>query len=467
MTNKSSKKIQLTDEQKIAYNLIRNGENLFIKGPAGTGKTFVVTLALRNKFDVIFLGPTHQSILVLQTMFNEKSTFLTLDSFFHAIPFVNQSGNRIKYMVPDTWHCDCEQKRTTTKEGLDIINKIISNDKDDKKEKKFENIEEKQRCLCVPGDDRWKYISIENVRMIKKLINKDAIVVDEMSMIPQHYINALEKISEEYGIQLILLGDTNQLTPIETGKISTVSIDQVCELTTIIRTDSKKMQNIYNTLRKKNLPNFDFIEKFLEDSMIVCWKNITVNYHNQKFIDEHKLDHPLHIQEGSRVYFTSNSTSKIITSLIYKVIKISNPITASLEFGNFEGYEITLQSTIEIPNIKTADINVFVPVLYKKMYLQYHKFRESISGNRKFSIIKSIDTKARRYMNEMKLACAVTVHRVQGMTIPIVLIDYYDALEYATSCRKRNKEDDYWRWIYTAATRAKYNMYWYKYKYKY
>jgi ATP-dependent DNA helicase PIF1 len=198
--------IELSHKQKIALVYITRGKNILIHGCAGTGKSMVVKYAKK------YLQKKYPGRIIATT----AST---------GVSAINIGGSTIH------WFSGIR----TGKGRLNSIIKRILKDND-----------------CVK---RWKEV--------------DTLIIDEISMISQDIFEKLDGIGQIIrensrpfgGIQLILLGDFYQLTPVEQNNNVSVKfcfespiwsncIDKVVNLTKIFRQTDSEYKEILNRIRK-------------------------------------------------------------------------------------------------------------------------------------------------------------------------------------------------------------------------
>lgn len=203
---RAKKPVVLSECQKNARNHIStfsSTDNLFflLEGGAGTGKTFVlVDYVIDNIYSyehVYFIAPTNKAVRVLRekiynkmsdSIGSKKFTCLTLDKYLGSIERIDDSHpKKVSYFAP---------------EGLIRINgKLVS--------------ESCRKCtskITIDEECKCKYFRFKSDN------GNNLIVFDECSMLNDDRWNLIKKFNSS---KMVLLGDKNQLPPIDNPKDET------------------------------------------------------------------------------------------------------------------------------------------------------------------------------------------------------------------------------------------------------
>ena len=169
-------KDQLIASTKIEKFIDSNDNFFMLEGVAGTGKTFLITELFKidkfSKYKIVFSATTNKAVSVLESnykSYNKSISFITIQKLLQIKRYINEDGKEI-YNYNDT-----------------------NNDN-----------------------------SVNSYNKNYKSIDKyDIIIIDEVSMINYELLNKLNFISKLIKGKIILIGDRNQLPPIN-EKISSV-----------------------------------------------------------------------------------------------------------------------------------------------------------------------------------------------------------------------------------------------------
>ena len=172
-------KDQLIASTKIEKFINSNDHFFMLEGVAGTGKTFLITELFKidrfSKYKIVFSATTNKAVSVLESnykSYNKSISFITIQKLLQIKRYINEDGKE-KYNYNDNII-------NTTNNPVNIYNK--------------------------------------NYKSIDKY---DIIIIDEVSMINYELLNKLNFISKLIKGKIILIGDRNQLPPIN-EKISSV-----------------------------------------------------------------------------------------------------------------------------------------------------------------------------------------------------------------------------------------------------
>ena len=191
-----------TDQQKIAFNYLCSGENVFLTGPAGSGKTFLL-----NEFIKWFINNKEK---------DNSKIYITSTTGLSALLINGMTINRYS--------------------GIGTANKTV--------EEYFKKI-------------------IKLGHLKKRWLNTTVLIIDEISMMNPETFDKLEILAKKIrkndlpfgGIQIILSGDFLQLPPVKCENFCFESfawsmvINKTVYFDKILRQDDIKLQKILNSVR--------------------------------------------------------------------------------------------------------------------------------------------------------------------------------------------------------------------------
>lgn len=388
---------QLDEYGQKAAELVMEGQNLFITGKAGTGKSTVLKVlveeAKRKKRNVVVIAPTGVAAKVA------KGT--TIHSFLHLPLGSYLPGHHIHGLYSQS----------------DIEIEIVR---------------------------RLDIIFIDEVSMVR------CDLMDEVDDVLRHYRHSDKPFG---GIQIVMFGDLYQLMPVanddDKEKLSKVYKDgtlyffnamvykqmdcKIFELMHIYRQAESDFKNLLNDVREGRVLPFElkklgtrykkaFYPSEEEGYIRLTTHNYRANKYNKAHLEnlagklydykasvldgyvpkeEWPTDYHLQLKRGARVMFLKNepergfvngSLGTVIRLDEYGIeVKTDDGIKVDVEKANWDFYKYTI-------NKKTKEIE---PILMGK-FRQY----------------------------PLKLAWAVTIHKSQGMQFPKVVIDAGHAFAY-------------------------------------
>lgn len=399
MATKKINNIILDEYQRKVLTYVANGENLFITGKAGTGKT-----SLLREIKQMYAGKKVVVVLAPTGVAARNAEGYTMHSFLR-LP--------LKPYLP-------EHK---VKPDLYQLNDI----------------------------------GAETLRSI------DIMIIDEISMVRCDMLDAADAILKHYrnndkpfgGVQLIMLGDLYQLSPVAATDDKKVlkgsykanefyfflsqalrSLDyRVVELKEIHRQDNRKFINLLNNVRvgEINMDNLMMLESRVEKNYKHTPKDSTItlmthNYQSNRlnrdmykqldeveytypasiikitdsWHDKRPVDYNLKLKVGSRVMFQRNDNEKE---------QYVNGTMGWVRELNYIGIVVELDNGKRV-NVKRAvwkQFDYFVDKKTKTIYTQvsaeYHQY-------------------------PLKLAWAVSIHKSQGLTLKEANIDASQAFAF-------------------------------------
>lgn len=440
----------LTEGQKLAVKkldefLIKKSEYsiLRIYGYAGTGKTTAISSYMSDHNidpdSIIFVAPTNKAKRVLAKKFARDG--------------LHQYKVTTVFQLLYTWidnpdYCSALQKA----KEMHQLKKDSSNLSDDQ-EKEFKK-------LCAMTRNLDPHISARR----EKPEDLEIIIIDECSMVGLNDCKALE----EWGIPLVVIGDKFQLPPVKESVSRLMVADPDVLLTEVKRTEDNKILKLATDIRdlKPMHPSLNNeyskadltvsrrrnVDAMANADMIICYTNSMVakvnlemheHFHPEKGTDFPQIGEPVMFYQGN--FETTNCHDDDGNDIkIERLDDFGNTYTENKTFRKplFDNGEKCTVSCLDwhgLALIKDDD----TVTLFKKF--DSHLFSEFVN-----SMQDSSTRELSKWYFSFGYAC--TVHKSQGSEFDNVYIvnDY--------PVYKRNTID-YKRWIYTAITRAKCNLY--------
>jgi len=380
----SSEYKELTKSQKEAVNLFLRGENLFITGEAGTGKSHVTK--------VIFDLCQMYKVAAAKTSSTGVSAF-------------NIGGQTIH-----SWA------------GLGLADEPLSN---------------------------LIYKLRKNKKAIDRIVKSKVLFVDEVSMVKADLLEKLDGVLRFYrgsaapfgGIQLVMVGDMLQLSPVWRGNerkdwcFKSLSWEGADIRTVILREKMRQsaetpFAKLLSNLRVGKMDGIEILEdridvKFPDDGIMpvrVLCKNVDVDQFNFSKLNA--------IKSPSRKFYSRDNGQKHHIEQFNK----NCPAAAVLELK--VGAQVILLANLDVKqgfvNGSVGVVEAFtsegIEVRFKTGVCLVTEFtweikEQSVSFDGK-TIFKSV---ASREQFPLKLAYALTVHRVQGLTLDRAYVDVGEA----------------------------------------
>lgn len=457
--------MNLTENQKYALtkieNFISNDNDCFLlTGYAGTGKTFLLSEVVRSlkklKLDFTLLAPTGKSSRV----FAKKSdcSVQTVHSAIYRIDdFVDDEKN------DDNYFLKFELKTSTTKSNIFLVDEasLISD-------------------IKTSND----YLEFGSGRLLCDLI----------------YFTKDKTANKK--VKLIFCGDRAQLFPIGSNNTPALSKDYLekeynfkveeIELTEVYRqlvgsNILKTANNIRKNISEKVFNNFQIVvEGDIEnwdikpthppnankDKIIISYSNDSVYYYNQVVrknimnypIDEIVVNEKMLVILNNIKYGFSNgdiikikninqTTETVDVTLKKKKIQL-NFLTVDLIFEDSNHYNLKLLINSAFNNERTIPFDEFIALrvdFEKRTGLKMPKKKLKTENYKQYKAIK--ENYLQTYSNDpyvnalvVKFGYALTCHKAQGSEWDEVYIDFK---------RIGFSNEDFFRWAYTAITRAK------------
>lgn len=274
--------------------------------------------------------------------------------------------------------------------------------------------------------------------------HKKLVIVDEMSMIDTYLFDSLLK-GLDHNMQLILVGDTNQLPSVGAGQVLADLISSDCLTHVALKEIYRQSNNSYIPLLAKEIKEHDVKEEFKEKkddyNFLSCdAKNIKAMVEMickrslEKGLDENE------IQILAPMYKGENGIDQF-NILLQDLFNPANDTKKETKYGDFtyrEGDKVLQLVNDPDNNVFNGDIGYIREIGMQKV------------GSRKKEII-TIDFDGiyveygKEDLSNIRHAYAITIHKSQGSEFPHVILpitkNYYKML--------------YNKLIYTGVSRAK------------
>lgn len=393
---KSNFKLSLTEKQKIALDIMINGKNIFLTGPAGTGKTTILTMfkQLMSKKNIAITSMTGVSAILLGGT--------TMHSFF---------GIGLGTGTVD-----------------DLITKILKNPK---------------------AKGKWMYtdtVIIDEISMLSaELFEKLDIIGRQIRGLNTHF----------GGLQLILCGDFLQLPVINNpcfcfeSKIWKECIDETVYLNEIVRQSDNEFQNILNDIRIGNISKE--IRTFLDSRITEKIKSDikpTRLYTTNRDVNELNENELYKLDDGKNSFFEYNIQihfyipQKNEKNYFEKFIKnCSLPSKLILCVGA----QVMLLKNVDVENgLANGSRGIVTKFVNDIPYVKFLNDKEIMIDFCDWEIEEGNNKIAKIIQIPLQLAWSLTVHKAQSCTLDNVEVDLSNIFEYGQAyvalSRVRNKE---------------------------
>jgi ATP-dependent DNA helicase PIF1 len=368
----------MNEKQLEAFNLIISGENIFLSGAAGCGKSYMLTY---------------------------------LKNYWHK--------NRINALIT----------ATTGSASLLISGKTIFS---------ALGIGLGKKAATILYED----IKKKNKKLIQKISLIEVLVIDEISMMDAELFDKINEILQLIrknhslfgGLQVVLLGDFAQLPPIN-GKYCFLSNSwKIMNIITIELTQIMRQQNNEEFIKMlqelrwgncttdiikelKKLKNTEFPQDNIKPTLLYC-KNVdvdTINNHEYKLL----------LSNNPRYKLFNTNYCNNLPSVKYWAQSLKIPESVEL----CEGAQVMVTWNIDLENgiangtrgIVDSFTNTGVNI---------------ITTNKNKVLITYIsveDEGLKLHFMPLRLAWATTIHKSQGCTIDRVIINIEDSWDYGQS----------------------------------
>lgn len=255
-------------------------------------------------------------------------------------------------------------------------------------------------------------------RLINKCVNADVLIIDEVSMVSNDLLYLLLKTNSYY--KIILIGDYNQLSPIDWG-------DLLAELMKCVPTYTLTVQH-----RQNFLDIIDNLGRVLNKNMVIPSENFLLE---PKLIDEQLITHRSDIQNFI-VITPLNIDVKSINERLQALFLNETDINSIYDESNRKfmvGDKVMSTSNDYQKDVFNGDEGIVVSV--KPFTVHYNRINKDV----KYDIKK---------LYKITHSWCITVHRSQGSEWKTVYFVLKDFSSFVTN-----------NMIYTALSRAKEKVY--------
>ena len=376
---------ELTEKQSYAFNSLKNGHNVFLTGPAGSGKTYLLKI-----FIEWFIKYCEND--------NEK-IYITSTTGLSALLIDGMTINRYS--------------------GIGTGDKSV--------------------------EDYFKKI-MKMTHIKKRWLSTKVLIIDEISMMNPDTFDKLEILAQKIrknsspfgGIQLILSGDFLQLPPINCQNFCFDSfswqfvIHKTIYFDKIVRQHDTKLQNILNNIRigivnddvkeilnnclNKDLSNSDGIIP----TLLYSRKNMVYEYNIlelNKLINDFNKEHycyQSYFEFGKNI---KEESKDFLKDLLNSQYQVEDSIKLSVQ--------TQVMLTVNMPEVGLANgsrgiivgfsSNNFPIVLFmnnQKLEITFHEYLLDEGGQT-----------VKKFQIPLIYAWAITIHKAQGMTLEFLKTD--------------------------------------------
>jgi len=416
------KSTERTAQAKEIISLLKQGTNVFLTGPGGTGKTYTTRQVISAFKNSVCLGSTAMAALAIGGE--------TLHSFFKF----GLCGSLRELEAADRKY-----------RGMPRIHLE-------------QPIKEQRKGFSAP----WAFRRLEQV-----LFSADLIVIDEVSMVTGELLDMLFYRLELFAakpIPILLVGDLLQLPPVQadTGRfvIDSHRWDfRTYQLTKVYRTEDREFYRMQQFIRfgsarpevVQYLENLQGNRK--EGATVLCPTNQGVNVYNERMLQQlpgelYSLE-PVFTAVNANYEITEDRQKKLCRDLkpdcplCFKLgaeVIVTDNVYAPGEFGTFLQYHNGLRGKVVqySPEDKTIYIEISDGTTRKITPFTY-EFKEKVVG-KDGELEDRVQFSVMQY--PLRLAYALTIHKAQGQTLDNVYVNcarifapgqFYVAVSRATS----------------------------------
>ncbi len=437
-----NQKSAITNINDFVYS---SSDTIFVlKGYAGTGKTYIISKVVKNlwkiKKPVILLAPTGRSAKVLSSYCNKEAHTIHKEIYYVRN---NPSGN-IDYSLKINKH----KNTIFIVDEASMISTVKKNEKNLFSDSLLDNI-----VKYVYSGFKCSLLIIGDLAQLPPIFSENSLSLDEKFLKKNYGLNVIsselnEVVRQKKNSGILSLAtylrDLIEIDFVEELKINLstyndISIiedgDQLIDLLqdsyseygleeTAVIVRSNKRSNIYNkNIRGRILFNENVIS--VGDLMMVV-KN---NYY---WLNNNKVDF---IANGDIIKIEEIHSIKELYGFSFAEVRV-----AMIDYPNLNTFEtVLILDTIEInsPSLDYTSLNK----LYTEISKDYLEIRTKYK--------RHLAVKKNKYFNalQVKFAYSFTCHKSQG--------GQWESIFVEMPFLANGYNQDFFRWLYTAVTRAK------------
>ena len=377
----------LTEKQQNAFNYMKSGKNVFLTGPGGSGKSFLI------KYFIDWYKSEKET--------EDSKIFITSTTGLSSILIDGITINRYS--------------------GIGIGDKDV--------ETLYKKI-----------------IKMKNLK--KRWCNTSVLIIDEISMMDADIFDKLEILAKKIrknedpfgGIQIILSGDFLQLPPVKSDNFCfesftwDMAIDKVFYFDKIIRQNDINLQNVLNNIRVgiinedvKNMLdsrlNKDLTNEYgIIPTLLFSKKNMLLQYNENEL--KNLINNGNENYTYNSYYEFSKNISEESKEFYIEMINSQYQIEDKLTFSRSS----QVMLTVNLPELDLANGSRGIIIDFSK------------DGEKKYPIVLFLNGKIlevkpheytidedgdiiRKFQIPLILSWAITIHKAQGMTLEFVKTD--------------------------------------------
>jgi len=491
MMNNIFEKYELTTDQLQLVKLLdvflkSDNSNIFLlKGYAGTGKTFI-TKGLSEYLDKIrrnfvIAAPTGKAAMVIREKTQVKDTYTIHKTIYSDKAIKDEPTNLVEYITQD---------EKTYKFYFD---------------------------LKVNDDSVDTVYIIDEASMISNIYSEMEFIRFGSGFLLQDLLKFINLDNNDHNKKIIFIGDNAQLPPVSMNFSPALDAQYLkenfqlevseFELTEVVRQkeDSGILKNsieLRNSLKKEvfnaldvnteykdvnHINSADFLKKYIEiskekinkDVMVLAYKNATVKEYNQNIRSHFFKENKNQISEKDKVIILNNvmiegylllngdfgMIDKILSDTEHKTITLKRKDKETQKVAEIKIDLYFKDVVLLVKDIKNKihkiECKIIENLLFsenarlssdeqKAIYLDFCiRHPQLKSGTKEFKDAIMVDS----YFNavQIKFGYAITCHKAQGSEWENILLD--------CSYQQPQLSQDYFRWLYTAMTRASNTLY--------
>ena len=377
----------LTEKQQNAFNYIKSGKNVFLTGPGGSGKSFLI------KYFIDWYKAEKEE--------DNSKIYITSTTGLSSILIDGITINRYS--------------------GIGIGDKDI--------------------------ETLYKRI-IKMKKLKKRWCNTSVLIIDEISMMDADIFDKLEILAKRIrknespfgGIQIILSGDFLQLPPVKSNNFCFESftwdmvIDKTFYFDKIIRQNDINLQNVLNNIRVgiinddvKNMLNGRLNKDLINESGIIptllfSKKSMVLKYNEnelQKLIDNGNENYTY-----TSYYEFGKNTSEESKEFYLEMINSQYQVEDKLIFARSS----QVMLTVNLPELDLANGSRGIIIDFTKDNGKTYPIVLFLNGKvlevkpHEFTIDEDGDI-IKKFQIPLILSWAITIHKAQGMTLEYVKTD--------------------------------------------